>query len=458
MQEKLTEISSLKFRRIFPWIQLFRVFGIAIDIRKICLAAVGLMTLTCGNQLMSYFPFAPDEKPPSPWETDLGYDMGSTGSTNILKSAGGILDQPASTISRALTNWSLILRPVKDLIEPAIVLFHAKRGENPWSEVAYAWTRLLWGLCVWSIFGGAICRMAAVQFARDERIGMQAALAFAGKRFLSYLSAPLLPLAGIGALWLICLLGGFVGRIEFVGGIVVSVAFIFPLLFGFIMMLMVIGVAGGWPLMFATISVEGSDGFDGLSRSYSYIYDRPWYYAWLIVLTMMYSSVAIFFVWFATALMVHLAIWSITTGMGPDRTAAILHAVPTLFGGSSVVDADAAVSYEGSAIVGYWLYAVSLLLVGFVYSFFWTSATVIYFLLRHSDDAIELDEVYLPPEKARDELLAMITDDDSDSRVAPDAADGEQAAEAEDPPESKPKGDEDQEVTDNSSKSEDGPS
>ena len=442
MQEKLTDISSLNFRRIFPWVQLLRTFGIAVDIRKVCLAAAGLMMLTLGNRAILYLPFAPDETIPFPWEVEFGYSDSDTnsrdlsGSGNALKLSGEILQQPIETLPRIFTNWTLILRPVNDLIEPAVVLFQTNRGDNGWSEIAYAWARLLWALCVWSIFGGAICRMVAVQFARDERIGIRSALAFSGKRFFSYLSAPLLPLAGIGALWLICLAGGLIGRIPVVGEFVVSVGFMLPLLFGFFMTLMLIGVAAGWPLMFATISTEGSDGFDGLSRSYSYIYDRPWYYAWLLVLTMVYSSVAIFFVWFATSLTVHLAGWSITTGMGEENTSAILHSIPPLLDVTPLGDTSTHVSLGASAIVGYWLYAVALLLVGFVYSFFWTSATVIYFLLRLSDDAIELDEVYLPPEPSRDELLAMVTEDDSGTAAAPDAPETEETVAEVEPRES----------------------
>jgi hypothetical protein len=62
----------------------------------------------------------------------------------------------------------------------------------------------------------------------------------------------------------------------------------------------------------------------------------------------------------------------------------------------------------GSHLVAGWLSALSLLLVGFVFSYFWTASTIIYFLLRKSDDATELDEVYRPEEEERDDLLPLV--------------------------------------------------
>jgi hypothetical protein len=48
------------------------------------------------------------------------------------------------------------------------------------------------------------------------------------------------------------------------------------------------------------------------------------------------------------------------------------------------------------------------LVVGFVYSFFWSSATIAYFVLRHSVDANDFDEVYVEEVEERDELLPLV--------------------------------------------------
>jgi hypothetical protein len=49
----------------------------------------------------------------------------------------------------------------------------------------------------------------------------------------------------------------------------------------------------------------------------------------------------------------------------------------------------------GPVMAGFWLRVLAVLVWGFVYSFFWSSATIIYYLLRHSVDGEPLDKVYL---------------------------------------------------------------
>ncbi|KKK57069.1 hypothetical protein LCGC14_3058210, partial [marine sediment metagenome] len=52
-------------------------------------------------------------------------------------------------------------------------------------------------LAIWSIIGGAITRLAALEFARDEKIGFKEALSFASKKFWSYFWSPLTPALGV---------------------------------------------------------------------------------------------------------------------------------------------------------------------------------------------------------------------------------------------------------------------
>src|SRR5207302_10494442 len=51
-----------------------------------------------------------------------------------------------------------------------------------------------WFLVIWSVFGGAIARIAAVHVARDEKMSVRQALRFSTSKLLSFLFAPLIPL------------------------------------------------------------------------------------------------------------------------------------------------------------------------------------------------------------------------------------------------------------------------
>jgi hypothetical protein len=53
----------------------------------------------------------------------------------------------------------------------------------------------------------------------------------------------------------------------------------------------------------------------------------------------------------------------------------------------------------GAGLIHFWIGLVKFLAVSFLFSYFWTSTTAIYFLLRRDVDATEMDEVYLEEEQ-----------------------------------------------------------
>ncbi|MCH7689226.1 MAG: hypothetical protein IH899_21555 [Planctomycetes bacterium] len=55
-----------------------------------------------------------------------------------------------------------------------------------------------------------------------------------------------------------------------------------------------------------------------------------------------------------------------------------------------------------------WMQFWAILVHGFVYSYFWTSVTIMYFLLRQSEDAVELDVVSLPEDYQSQSELPLV--------------------------------------------------
>src|SRR5207253_1833010 len=51
-------------------------------------------------------------------------------------------------------------------------------------------------------------------------------------------------------------------------------------------------------------------------------------------------------------------------------------------------------NHTGAALVAIWIWLFFLLVVGFGYSYFWTAATIIYFLMRRHVDDTDVSEVY----------------------------------------------------------------
>jgi hypothetical protein len=381
MNQKTSLLNEpIPYKILFPWLHLFRVFRLAIDFQKILLAIAGLLLLALGNHLFNKLPFAPEASGISSIQRTIQFPPPSSITIPQSLSPDGLTGIPAATSGELLSPTTL-LEPMSFFTRPVLTLFETGAS---WSTLAYATTQLLWAVIIWAIFGGAITRIAAIQFAQDDHIGCRAALGFSLKRILSLVSAPLLPFAGMGFFWGLCLLIGLFGNIPGAGGVIVGLLWGLAFLFAFVMTLILLVTLAGWPLMMTTISVEDSDGFDGLSRIFSYLFGRIWYFLWLTVVTLCYGALCLFLAEVLLQLMAYLAYWGVSWGMGSAQAG-------TLFQQDQP-------SLATTISIG-WGSILNLLFSGFVISFFWSASTVIYFLLRKCDDGTPLDHVYVAEEE-----------------------------------------------------------
>ena len=105
---------------------------------------------------------------------------------------------------------------------------------------------------------------------------------------------------------------GLLYRVPGAIGVRIAGALAFlPLLGGLLMTLIVIGLALGWPLMPVIVAAEGEDGFDALSRSYSYVNQRRWRYAFLIGLAWLIGCAGLLFVDLFARIVVQLTHWAL---------------------------------------------------------------------------------------------------------------------------------------------------
>jgi hypothetical protein len=331
----------------------------------------------------------------------------------------------------------VLIEPIIKLLLPVVYFF------SPGADLKcrlYFLCVLIWTVATWAVFGGAITRIAAVQVARGDKIGLVDALRFTFKRLASYLTAPLFPLLFVFVLLIAMILFGLPFMIPIFGDIFVAGLF-WPvmLVVGLLMAIALVGLVG-WPLMSATISAEGTDSWEAVSRAYSYVYQRPWHFLWYFLVALAYGAVIVFFVGFMGSLTIYLAKWGVSqtpgisyvgsqpNGRKPDF---LFVYAPDSFGwrplllkdavvdGGKVVDADGQVNpvaynkwvgnnpdyngpdrlawynLVGAGMVAFWLGLVFLLILGFSYSYFWSASTIVYMLLRRNVDAAEMDEVYL---------------------------------------------------------------
>ena len=136
--------------------------------------------------------------------------------------------------------------------------------------------------------------------------------------------------------------------------------------------------------MHATISAEGSDGFDAVSRSYSYVFQRPLHYLFYGVLAAVMGVLGLFVVEFFAGAVWYLTAWSISWGSGNELIGRVMDRDPTL----------GRTDQWGAEIINFWHGGIRLIVIGYAFAYFWTAVSAVYLLLRFDADGAELNQVY----------------------------------------------------------------
>jgi hypothetical protein len=272
-------------------------------------------------------------------------------------------------------------------------------------------------LVVISLAGGAICRIAALQFARGEKPGLTEATRFGVRKFTSLLTAPITPAGIIVVIGVFVVALGLWANIPVLGEL--SLGLLLPLAFvaAAIVTIIAIGTAGGFSLMFPTIAYEDSDCFDAISRSFSYVYAKPWRMGFYCVVAFVYGAICYIFVRFFSFLLLRLTYLFLEVGfLWRNEKLNAMWPIPTFtdFLGSTAASPQNWSTSVGAFLIYVWVLVVVGLMVSFVISFYFCASTIIYALMRNRVDRIALDEIYtaadeldepspLAPEKTSDE-------------------------------------------------------
>ncbi len=346
--------------RWLPWVRLFRGVSLSFDGRKLVLAALGLMLLNLGGWGLDAIFELSDASPPRPIPRLVSEQPDVSTWSGLLATSARLVSEPMLATAQ----------PFARLLDPT-----ARPAELLRAALGAFGTVLVWGL-----LGGAITRIALMDLAGTSWIGVGQALTFAGRRAVSLVGAPLCPLIAIGFFAALCALLGLLYWIPGpVGATIAGLLAFLPLLAGLVMALITIGLAVGWPLMIATIAAEDEDAFDALSRSYSYVFLRPWRLAGYGLLAWGLGVVGFLFVRIVAGLVVQLALWGLVLG-GPDE--------PLLRFFHTGADAG-----TPGAIHAFWIGVVELLAFGWIYAYFWSAASIIYLLLRADIDGAPFEQI-----------------------------------------------------------------
>ena len=260
------------------------------------------------------------------------------------------------------------------------------------------------GLAVMSIAGGAICRIAALQFSRGEKPGLTEALRYGIKRFTSFFMAPLTPVGIFIFIGLLIFILGLTGNIPWAGELIVSLGMPLALFAGSLLAVIVIGAVAGFNLMFPAVAYDGSDCFDAISRSFSYVYARPWRMLFYTAIAAVYGSICYTFVRFfaflslwITHTLLRLGIW-VHNGGGQVNKLEAIWPKPDfryLLGLSNPAATNWTESVAAFLIYLFLLVVVGLV-VSFIITFYFSANTIIYSLMRKTVDNTAFEDIYMP--------------------------------------------------------------
>jgi hypothetical protein len=256
-------------------------------------------------------------------------------------------------------------------------------------------------LVVISIVGGALCRIAALQFAQGERPGLTEAIRFSVRRFTSFFSAPLAPIGIMLFMGLFIFLLGLAGNIPHVGELIVALGMPLALINGALIAVILMGSVVGFALMFPAVAYDGSDCFDSISRSLSYVYAQPSRMGSYYIIAAIYGVIWYVIVRFFAFLMLwithcflQIAIWTDSSANGVDKLTAIWPKPEFMNLLGSPEDLTLAGTESLAAfVIRLFLLLVLGLLVSFIISFYFSANTIIYSLMRKRVDNTALDDV-----------------------------------------------------------------
>jgi hypothetical protein len=354
------------FRQL-PGLRILSAIRLAFDIRKVIVAAAGLVLLQLGWSILDWMlPASADATPELSWTSGV-VGLRPTG-LHWAESSGRLATE------RLLEPLRLLVSPLLALVEPGA----------SWGRMLHGLLGLLWLVAIWGICGGAIARIALLQIAKQQQMAIADAFRFAVRSAGPLCLAPLCPLLGLGFCALISAGFGALYRVPVLGPPLGGTLLVVPLLLGLIMAMLAAGLVAAWPLMHAAVAAGADDALDALSRSFSYVSQRLGALAVLLLPIALQGFVGFVLVELLASVVVQLTAWSLAL-------TAPLDLINPLFSGDGTAGGTIA-----AVVHTLWLSVVRLLAHAWVYSFTWSAAALLYLWLRNAVDFTPWTEIDLP--------------------------------------------------------------
>lgn len=249
-------------------------------------------------------------------------------------------------------------------------------------------------LGVFTLLGGMICRMTATQVCADQSTSALAAGRYVMARALWFVLTPMMPLLLIGALGLVLAIAGLiffnVQVLDVVGALLYGPMLLIGLFIAVIGLVAMVAIH----LMTPALAVEGTDGFDAVSRAMNYVLFRPWQLGVYLVSAAVYAAVVFLLVGGLAELAMGATATLVEVGVFAEaEDAADLSRFEAAYRDAAAgLHDDREASSTASGILGFWMKCVGLVVTAFMFSVYCCLQTLVYLLIRRSADGTPLDE------------------------------------------------------------------
>ncbi len=412
MTDDRSVVRAVSWRDLCPWLIIFRSFRVSISVSVLLLATIAVALTPLGWMAGGWLLEVDDAKRQT-WAHEVMLTSPIEGVSTVTS--------PKDFIKHAWSDRGIVENVYDLYARPYVLMFNTKLTLR---RFAYYLIGNIWTLLVWGLFAGAITRIAAMQLGREERVGLSESIGFTLKRFGSFFAAPIFPLLGALVIALPIALAGLLMNFQ-IGVIISGIFWFLVLLAGFIIGILLLGLLFGWPLMWATISSEGTDAFDALSRSYAYTFQRPLHYLFYALVTVLFGVVTWTLVFYFSTAVIELSWWGASWGTNvadrftghPDsgwaeyiKSARFSNSPPVRILEDGTEQKMSTLWFGAYYFIGSFEALVLTVAHAFGFAFFWCASVAIYLLLRRDVDQTEMDEVFVEDEEEQAPLPTIRPD------------------------------------------------
>jgi len=406
MSNSPSVLTSIRWNDVFPWLLLVRAARVALMVRVLALALVGVLLTQAGwsivDRVLLKLPEGArmarltDRTPPRLWATHealqwrsapASIDLDAMAATDGRLSqaiaqklnAGGLFDAVDARryAGPAVRGWAWAMQPFTRAIEA--------ESWRTWFGFVIAG---IWTIAVWAVIGGAVSRIAGLYLTRGETIGPVEAVRSMLGRWSSIAGAPAFCLLILALMAAMLAIAGVLIRLS-VLALLIGVFWFLLTLGGAAIALVAVGLFLGWPMMWSAVAIDRSDSFDAISRSYSYTMFRPLALAFYLLVATGLGLASQAGVSVLADASLKATNWAVGGGAGHGRIQALVDG-PTMVDGKTSLGV---IDRWASKAIRFWSLGFVWVAATFPLAFLWPTAAAIYLLLRQSVDSTEITEI-----------------------------------------------------------------